>query len=132
MTSEPKLLTVQMAEALGAMSPEARVRMLRERGLIAPEPVADPLEQEVNDVADAVYAYKDPERAYAKNAARVALRRGKEIVEAAVVAWLQDYATFLDKHDDGLAGFDKMAQGLREAVEAIELGEHLKDRADAR
>ena len=41
MTSEVKLLTVQMAEALGAMSPEARVRMLRERGLIAlePEPV---------------------------------------------------------------------------------------------
>lgn len=40
MTSEVKLLTVQMAEALGAMSPEARVRMLRERGLIAPEPDA--------------------------------------------------------------------------------------------
>ena len=39
---EVKLLTVQMAEALGAMTPEARVRMLRERGLIAPEPV-DPL-----------------------------------------------------------------------------------------
>ncbi len=45
---------------------------------------------------------------------------------AAVVAWLHDYATFLDKHDDGRSGFDKMAQGLREAVEAIELGEHLK------
>ena len=41
MTNEtkPVLLTVAMAEALGAMSPECRVKMLRERGLIAPEPV---------------------------------------------------------------------------------------------
>lgn len=50
-----------------------------------------------------------------------------ELIEReAVVAWLRDYAAFLDKHDDGLSGFDKMAQGLREAIEAIELGEHLR------
>jgi hypothetical protein len=54
---------------------------LRERGMIAPEPEpepVDPLAREADEIADAVYAYKDPYRAYAKNAALTALRRNLE------------------------------------------------------
>ena len=45
-------------------------------------------------------------------------------VERAVVAWLRESAAWHDKHDDGLSGFDGIRQGLTEAADAIEAGEH--------
>ena len=43
--------------------------------------------------------------------------------QAAIVAWLREEAEWHEKHDDGLSGFDRIAQGHREAVDAIESGE---------
>lgn len=43
---------------------------------------------------------------------------------AKVVAWLLEQAKWHDKYDDGWSGFDKIAQGYREAADAIEKGVH--------
>jgi hypothetical protein len=48
----------------------------------------------------------------------------REAIEAEIVAWLREIAAWNNKHDDGLSGLDKMAQGQLEAAEAIELGEY--------
>jgi hypothetical protein len=54
------------------------------------------------------------------NAAQIAIARAiiPLIVEqCAKVA--DEYAAWHDKHDDGLSGFDKMAEGAREVAETI-------------
>lgn len=46
------------------------------------------------------------------------------LVEELVIAWLLEQAKWHDKYDDGWSGFDKIAQGYREAADAIEKGAH--------
>ena len=48
----------------------------------------------------------------------------REAIEAEIGAWLREIAAWNNKHDDGLSGMDKMAQGQLEAAEAIEGGEY--------
>ena len=48
----------------------------------------------------------------------------REAIEAEIVAWLREIAAWNNKHDDGLSGMDKMAQGQLEAAEGIERGEY--------
>lgn len=43
---------------------------------------------------------------------------------AQIVAWLREQASWHDKYDDGLSGFDRIAQAHRESIEAIERGEY--------
>lgn len=47
-------------------------------------------------------------------------------VIAEVAAWLRGQADWHDKNDDGWSGFDRIAQGYREAVDALETGEWKK------
>ena len=53
-----------------------------------------------------------------------------EAERAAVVAFLNEQAAWHDKNDDGWSGFDRIAQGYREAADAIESRAHLEPRAD--
>lgn len=53
-------------------------------------------------------------------------RIGERRATAAIVAWLEKQAAWHDKHDDGLSGFDHIAQAHQESIEAIQDGDHLK------
>lgn len=46
---------------------------------------------------------------------------------AAIVGLLRDMVKWYDANDDGWSGYDRIAQGYREAIEAIEAGEHLSE-----
>lgn len=54
-----------------------------------------------------------------------AIAQGRADERRAVVEFLKEQAAWHDKHDDGLSGFDRIAQGYREAVDAIERGDHV-------
>jgi hypothetical protein len=45
---------------------------------------------------------------------------------AKIVAWLRESADWHDTHDDGLSGFDRIAQADRESANLIEAKDHLK------
>ena len=55
-----------------------------------------------------------------------ALAEAEGRVIAEVVSWLRGQADWHDKNDDGWSGFDRIAQGYREAVDALETGEWKK------
>lgn len=57
--------------------------------------------------------------------ASLAEAEGRVIAE--VVAWLRKEAEWYDETDDGWSGFDRIAQGHREAATALETGEWKKD-----
>jgi hypothetical protein len=44
---------------------------------------------------------------------------------AKIVAWLRESADWHDAHDDGLSGFDRIAQADRESANLIEAKDHL-------
>ena len=56
--------------------------------------------------------------------------RGAAKREAEIVAWLRESIDFYRKHDDGLSGFDGIAQGQAEALEAFLEGDHLADQGE--
>jgi hypothetical protein len=43
-----------------------------------------------------------------------------------IVAWLRESADWHDAHDDGLSGFDRIAQADRESANLIEAKDYLK------
>ena len=61
------------------------------------------------------------ERHNARHYAQRAMER------AAIVGLLRDMVKWYDANDDGWSGYDRIAQGYREAIEAIEAGEHLSE-----
>jgi hypothetical protein len=54
-----------------------------------------------------------------------AFKAGQEAERARGVEWLRESIAYHCKHDDGLSGFDGIAQGQSEALEAFLAGEHL-------
>lgn len=54
--------------------------------------------------------------------------RGAERERARVVSYLRTQQAWHNDHDDGLSGFDGIAQGYGEAADGIEEGDHLPAR----
>lgn len=54
--------------------------------------------------------------------------RGAESERARVVSYLRTQQAWHHDHDDGLSGFDGIAQGYGEAADGIEEGDHLPAR----
>ena len=74
--------------------------------------------------AEEIAAKLSPAQRRAILGAQLDKAEGRVIAE--VVSWLRGQADWHDKNDDGWSGFDRIAQGYREAVDALETGEWKK------